>query len=50
MMGRGIKVGHTYKEKSITDIVPTMRSLLGTAFPNGMTGSEISDALLKADK
>ena len=50
MMGRGIKAGHTYKETSITDIAPTMCALLGTAFPNGMTGNVISKALLKADK
>ena len=50
MMGRGIKSGHTFEETSITDIAPTMCALLGTAFPNGMTGSVISDALVKADK
>ena len=50
MMGRGIKAGHTYEETSITDIAPTMCALLGTAFPNGMTGNVISKALLKADK
>ncbi|MGB0811322.1 MAG: alkaline phosphatase family protein, partial [Flavobacteriaceae bacterium] len=50
MMGRGIKAGHTFEETSITDIAPTMCALLGTAFPNGMTGNVISKALLKADK
>ena len=50
MMGRGIKAGRTYEETSITDIAPTMCALLGTAFPNGMTGNVISKALLKAYK
>ena len=50
MIGRGIKAGHTFEETSITDIAPTMCALLGTAFPNGMTGNVISKALLKADK
>jgi len=50
MMGHGIKAGHTYEKTSITDIAPTMCALLGTAFPNGMTGNVISKALLKADK
>ena len=50
MMGHGIKSGQTYKMTSITDIAPTMCALLGIAFPNGMTGSVISDALFKADK
>ena len=49
MMGRGIKAGHT-RRNIITDIAPTMCALLGTAFPNGMTGNVISKALLKADK
>ena len=50
MMGHGIKAGHTYEKTSITDIAPTMCALLGTAFPNGMSGNVISKALLKADK
>ena len=48
MMGSGIRPGHTYRETSITDIAPTMCALLGIAFPNGMTGNVISDALIKA--
>jgi hypothetical protein len=50
MMGHGIRKGQTYTETSITDIAPTICALLGTAFPNGMTGNIIEEALLKADK
>lgn len=50
MMGHGIKPGQTYKKTSITDIAPTMCALLGIAFPNGMTGEIISEALLTSDK
>ena len=50
MMGRGIKSGQTYEMTSITDIAPTMCALLGIAFPNGMTGDVISEALAKSDK
>ena len=50
MMGHGIKSGQTYKRTSITDIAPTMCAMLGIAFPNGMTGDVISEALAKSDK
>ena len=50
MMGHGIKSGQTYKKTSITDIAPTMCALLGIAFPNGMTGEIIAEALATSDK
>ncbi|UOB18820.1 alkaline phosphatase PafA [Abyssalbus ytuae] len=40
--GKGIKKGATYEQTEITDIAPTICSLLGIAFPNGTTGKTIS--------
>ena len=36
--GKGIKRGSTLKKTVITDIAPTMSSLLGISFPNAATG------------
>jgi len=39
--GKGIKRGHTDKALRITDIAPTICSLLQVSFPNAMTGEPI---------
>ncbi len=43
--GKGIKKGSTVRKTFVTDIAPTMTSLLGIAFPNGCTGSVLSDVM-----
>ncbi|QLG45988.1 alkaline phosphatase PafA [Costertonia aggregata] len=43
--GKGIKKGSTTKRTEIPDIAPTIASLLGVSFPNGTTGSVISEVL-----
>ena len=43
--GKGIKKGNTVKRTEISDITPTIAVLLGIAFPNGTTGSPISEVL-----
>lgn len=43
--GKGIKKGSTTGRTEIPDIAPTMAVLLGIAFPNGTTGSPISEVL-----
>lgn len=43
--GFGINQGSTVGRTEITDIAPTISSLLGIAFPNGATGSPIEKVL-----
>lgn len=43
--GKGIKKGSTVERTEIPDIAPTISVLLGIAFPNGSTGTPISDVL-----
>ncbi len=43
--GKGIQKGNTVKRTEIPDIAPTLASLLGISFPNGTTGSPISEVL-----
>ncbi len=43
--GKGIKKGSTVRKTFVTDIAPTMTSLLGIAFPNGCTGSVLYDVM-----
>ncbi len=43
--GAGIKKGNTLKRTEISDIAPTIASMLGIAFPNGTTGSPIVEVL-----
>jgi len=43
--GKGIRKGSTTKRTEIPDIAPTMSVLLGIAFPNGSTGTPISQVL-----
>ncbi len=43
--GKGIKKGNTLERTEIPDIAPTIASLLGVAFPNGVTGEPITDVL-----
>lgn len=43
--GKGIKKGETAKRTEIPDIAPTLAVLLGTAFPNGATGTPIVQVL-----
>lgn len=44
-MGNGIRQGHTYAPTRISDIAPTISSLLGIAFPNAATGKPIEAVL-----
>ncbi|MFK5974246.1 MAG: alkaline phosphatase family protein [Flavobacteriaceae bacterium] len=43
--GKGIKKGHTVRRTEISDIAPTIASLLGIAFPSGTTGSPIAEVI-----
>lgn len=43
--GKGITKGSTVKKTEIPDIAATIASLLGIAFPNGMTGEPIVEVL-----
>lgn len=43
--GSGIKNGSTAKRTEISDIAPTIATLLGIAFPNGSTGTPITKVL-----
>ncbi|GAB1307555.1 alkaline phosphatase family protein [Urechidicola sp. KH5] len=43
--GTGVKQGHTYNRTNINDIAPTMSALLGIAFPNGTSGTVVSEAI-----
>ncbi|MEX0363281.1 MAG: alkaline phosphatase family protein, partial [Allomuricauda sp.] len=45
LFGKGIKKGSTVNRTEIPDIAPTVAVLLGVAFPNGTTGSPISEVL-----
>ncbi|NKI33281.1 alkaline phosphatase PafA [Croceivirga thetidis] len=45
LMGNGIKHGETASRTEIPDIAPTLAVLLGTAFPNGTTGTPIVEVL-----
>jgi len=43
--GNGVKKGATTARTEIPDIAPTLAVMLGIAFPNGTTGTPISDVL-----
>lgn len=43
--GKGIKKGSTSKKYEITDIAPTIATLLNIEFPNGTTGKVIEEVL-----
>lgn len=43
--GKGIPKGSTVERTEITDIAPTIATLLGIAFPNGTSGSPIEEVL-----
>ena len=43
--GKGISKGSTVERTEITDIAPTIATLLGISFPNGTTGSPIEEVL-----
>ncbi|WP_242132813.1 alkaline phosphatase PafA [Aestuariivivens marinum] len=43
--GKGIAHGETIKKTEITDIAPTISSLLGISFPNGTTGQPLDFVL-----
>ncbi len=43
--GNGIKKGKTYKKTFVTDITPTISSLLGIAMPNAATGKVLDFVL-----
>ncbi|WP_222984941.1 alkaline phosphatase PafA [Flagellimonas meishanensis] len=43
--GTGIKAGSTTARTEVTDIAPTIATLLGIAFPNGTTGNPIEAVL-----
>ncbi|PQJ14323.1 alkaline phosphatase PafA [Nonlabens tegetincola] len=45
--GAGINAGRTARPIFITDIAPTVSTLLGIAFPNGCTGTPINEALFE---
>ena len=47
LFGSGIKHGETLKKTEITDIAPTMSSLLGTSFPNGVIKMSLLDFVLE---
>jgi len=43
--GKGINRGSSAAETNITDIVPTMASLLGLSFPNAATGKVLTEVI-----
>lgn len=43
--GKGIRPGSVNRRTEVTDIAPTIASLLGIAFPSGATGNPIPEAL-----
>jgi len=43
--GKGVSKGSTVERTEISDIAPTIASLLGIAFPNGTTGRPIAEVL-----
>jgi predicted AlkP superfamily phosphohydrolase/phosphomutase len=43
--GKGIQKGSTVERTEITDIAPTIATLLGISFPSGTTGSTIEEVL-----
>ncbi len=45
LFGKGINQGETTKRTEITDIAPTISSLLNIAFPNGATGKPIKEVI-----
>ncbi|MDG1572063.1 alkaline phosphatase family protein [Robiginitalea sp. M366] len=45
LYGQGIRPGSTTRRTDITDIAPTMATLLGIAWPTGTTGQPIGEAL-----
>jgi len=44
-MGWGIKQGRTVRQTHMTDIAPTLASLLRVQMPNGTIGKAIPEAL-----
>lgn len=47
MLGNGVAKGSTYRRTHITDIAPTICSILGISNPTGAVGNPIGEALLK---
>ena len=45
LYGKGIQQGSTVNRTEISDIAPTIATLLGIAFPNGTTGQPIGEVL-----
>ncbi len=43
--GKGIHKGHTYRKTTITDVAPTISSLLGISFPNFAIGTPLEFVL-----
>ncbi|MHA7056922.1 alkaline phosphatase PafA [Aquimarina sp. M1] len=43
--GSGIKQGETYKRTTVSDIAPTIATLLGIAFPNSTTGNPLDQVI-----
>lgn len=45
LYGKGIKRGSTVERTEIVDIAPTIAALLGISFPNGTTGTPVTQAI-----
>ncbi|WP_209403997.1 alkaline phosphatase PafA [Pseudozobellia sp. WGM2] len=45
LYGKGVKKGSTVERTEIADIAPTLAVLLGISFPNGATGTPVSQAI-----
>ena len=45
LYGKGVKKGSTIERTEIADIAPTLAVLLGISFPNGATGTPVSQAI-----
>ncbi|MFD2565106.1 alkaline phosphatase PafA [Aquimarina rubra] len=43
--GKGIKLGKTYKKTAVSDIAPTIATLLGIGFPSGTTGTTLKQVI-----
>lgn len=45
LYGKGVKPGFTNRRTAISDIAPTLCSMLGVAFPNGSIGDPVYEAI-----
>jgi predicted AlkP superfamily pyrophosphatase or phosphodiesterase len=45
LYGKGVKPGFTNRRTAISDIAPTLCSMLGVAFPNGSVGDPVYEAI-----